>query len=196
MRARALLAAALLALLPLAGAAQPKGPRTLGGGATLNVLQSKVERVTAAGEKSRATDGMTVNAGDRIVTNGSGTALLTFLDGSTATVQSSSDIVVRRLAGGGERTGLLINAGTVWARVARLATPGARFSLESNTATAAVHDGVIGAQASKGNFQCWTQRGELTVTDPGGRTLITLQPGQMTRVGAGQTGLARHGTTH
>lgn len=186
MRRRALLAAALAALLPLAGAAQSKGARTLGGAATLSVLQAKVERVTAAGEKSKATDGLTVAAGDRIVTNGSGTALLTFLDGSTATVQPSSDVVVRRLDGGGQRTGLLINAGAVWARVARLATPGARFSLESNTATAAVHDGVIGASYSKGDFGCWTQRGELTVADAAGRPLLTLQPGQATRLAGGQ----------
>jgi hypothetical protein len=186
MRGRALAAAALLALLPLAGAAQSKGTRTLGSTATLNILQARVERVTAAGEKSRATDGMTVATGDRIVTNGSGSALITFLDGSTVTVQPSSDVVVRRMDGRGERTGILINAGTVWARVARLATPGARFSLESNTATAAVHDGVIGAQHSRGEFQCWTQRGELTVSDPGGRTLLTLEPGQMARVGSGQ----------
>jgi hypothetical protein len=182
MRRGALLLAALAALAPLAGAAQPKGARTLGGTATLNVLQQRVDRVTAAGEKSRATDGMTVAANDRILTSGTGTALLTFLDGSTATVQPGSDVVVRRLGGGGQRTGILINAGTVWARVSRLASPAQPFSLESNTATAAVHDGVIGARYSKGEFQCWTQRGELTVSGPGGRTLITLTPGQQTHV--------------
>jgi FecR protein len=182
MRRRALLLAALAALVPLAGAAQPKGPRTLAGAATLNILQARVDRVTAAGEKSKATDGMTVAAGDRIVTSGSGTALLTFLDGSTATVQPGSDVVVRRLGGGGQRTGILINAGTVWARVSGLASPAPAFSLESNTATAAVHDGVIGAVYSKGDFSCWTQRGELTVSDSGGRALITLQPGQQALV--------------
>ena len=186
MTARALAVLALVALLPVAGVAQTRGARALGATATLSVLQARVERVTAAGEKSKATDGMTVAAGDRIITNGSGTALITFLDGSTVTVQPSSDVVVRRLDGGGQRTGILINAGTVWARVARLATPGAPFSLESNTATAAVHDGVIGAVHSKGNFQCWTQRGDLTVTDPAGKTLVTIQPGFMALIDAGK----------
>ena len=186
MKARALVAVALAGLLPVAGAAETKGPRPLAGAATLSVLQNRVERVTATGEKSRATDGMTVAAGDRIVTNGNGTALVTFLDGSTITIQPSSDVVVRRLSGGGQRTGILINAGAVWARVARLASPASPFSLESNTATAAVHDGVIGASYSKGDFGCWTQRGDLTVTDGSGRTLLTLQPGQATRVSGGQ----------
>ena len=185
MTARLLVSAALAALLPVAGAAQTKGPRPLAGSATLSVLQTRVERVTAGGEKSKATDGMTVAVGDRLITNGSGTALVTFLDGSTITVQPGSDVVVRRLDGGGQGASILVNAGAVWARVARLALPGARFSLESNTATAAVHDGVIGAAHARGEFQCWTQRGELTVTDPGGRALLTLQPGQATRIGGG-----------
>jgi hypothetical protein len=183
---RALVLVLVAALLPVAAAAQGPGPRTLAGSATLNVLQARVDRVTAAGEKSRATDGMTVAAGDRIVTSGNGVALLTFLDGSTVTVQPGSDVVVRRLGGGAERAGVLINAGTVWARVARLATPGPRFALESNTATAAVHDGVIGAQHSRGFFQCWTQRGDLVVTDSGGRELTTIAPGQMAEIEAGK----------
>ena len=191
MRARALLAAALLALLPLAGAARPKGVRTLGDAATLNVLHDRVDRVTAAGEKSRAADGMTIAAGDRIVTSASGTALVTFLDGSTLAVQPGSDVVVRRLDGGGQRTGILVNAGAVWARVARLASPTGAFSLESNTATAAVHDGVIGAGYKGGEFRCWTQRGDLAVTDPAGRPLITLRPGETTRVDGKQAPQAR-----
>jgi hypothetical protein len=178
------LSAALM--LPLLAAAAARAPRTVGAAATLSMLQGRAERVAAGGEKSRATDGMTVAAGDRIVTSGTGIALVTFLDGSTVTIQPGSDVVVRRVEGAGQRTGILINAGTVWARVARLATPGSRFSLESNTATAAVHDGVIGAQYSRGVFQCWTQRGELVVTDAARRELVTLQPGQMTEIGSGR----------
>src|SRR5262249_17139646 len=118
-------------------------------------------------------------------------ALLTFLDGSTVTVQPGADVVVRRLGGEGQRPAIRVDAGAVWARVARLASPAPAFALESNTATAAVHDGVIGAQPSRGEFQCGTQGGELTVTDAGGKTLLTLEPGQTTRVTHGKTEAVR-----
>jgi hypothetical protein len=189
MRRRGAALVALLAALltPLPAAAQPRGPQSVGAAAaTLSVLQPRVERVTAAGAKTRATDGMTLAAGDRVITSGNGIALVTFLDGSTITVQPGSDVVVRRLEGGGRRTGILVNAGAVWARVARVLGPGPGFSLESNTATAAVHDGVIGAQYDGGLFQCWTQRGELRVSDASGRPVATLKPGEMTTIGAGR----------
>lgn len=170
--------------------AQTRGPRTVSATATLSILKGSAERVTAGGERTPATDEMTVAVGDRVRTSRNGLAVITFLDGSTVTVQPGSEVVVRRVdlsAGRRADTSVVITAGTVWARVARLLDRDSRLSLQSNTATAAVHDGLIGAQQNRdASFECWTQAGELTVTDPRGQPLVTLQPGETTRVAGGQ----------
>jgi hypothetical protein len=159
--------------------------------ATLSILAGTVHRVPVGGTQLQATeDGMDLSLGDRIVTWPKASALITFLDGSTVTVQPNSDVEVKKAEiSGGKRSAISIqiNAGTVWARVVRLLDPKSSFSLESNTATATVHDGLIGGQQKEdGSFVCWTRAGTLTVKDGHGQTLLTLQPNEKTTVQAGQ----------
>ena len=141
-----------------------------------------------------ARDGMNLSVGDRVVTGNSATALVTFLDGSTLTVQPGSDVVIKAAGATGDapsRTRIQINVGTVWARVARLVDPRSSFSLESNTAVATVHDGLIGADQDRdGTFVCWTRAGDLAVTDPTGRPLVTLRPDETTTVRPGAPAVA------
>lgn len=163
--------------------AQPAGPRTVSAAATLSVLAGDVKRVPAGSSQPQpAADGMNLGAGDRIMTGPTATALVTFLDGSTLTIQPDSDVTVRKADVGGRKStiGIKVTLGTVWARVVRLADPQSSFSLESNTATATVHDGLIGARQNPDeSFACWTRAGELTVTHRDGRKLTTLSPGEM-----------------
>lgn len=171
--------------------AQQSGPRATSPTATLTILAGTVHRVPAGGSQLQAAiDGMNLAVGDRIVTWPKSHALITFLDGSTVTVQPHSDVAVKKadVSGGkGSTIGIAINRGTVWARVVRVLDPKASFSLESNTATATVHDGLIGGQQNEdGSFVCWTRAGALTVKDPQGQTLLTLQPNEKTMVHAGQ----------
>jgi hypothetical protein len=188
---RLLVCAIVLGLLlsaPQATAQQNRVSAT----ATLSILAGTVHRVPAGGSQLKAAvDGMDLADGDRIVTWPKASALITFLDGSTVTVQPRSDVAVKKAEmGGGKRseTGIRINAGTVWARVVRALDPKVGFSLESNTAIATVHDGLIGGQQNAdGSFVCWTRAGTLTVKDPHGKTLVTLQPNEKTTVQAGQT---------
>lgn len=183
-RAAAVVVLTVFVVGEAAAQAQPRAA------ATLTILQAGVSRVTAAGQRTRGTDGMDLAVGDRVVTGGSGMALITFLDGSTVTVQPGSDIVVQQADVSGRdraRINVVIRAGTAWARVSRLLDPRSRFSLQSNTATAAVHDGLIGAQQlSGGVFECWTQAGDVEVTDAQGRVVATVQPGHMMRLKGGQ----------
>jgi hypothetical protein len=178
---------AVLSLTLVCEAAAQSRPRAA---ATLTILQAGVSRITAAGQRTPATDGMDLALGDRVVTGGSGLALVTFLDGSSVTVQPRSDVLVQQAEVSGRdsaRINVVVRAGTAWARVSRLLDPRSRFSLQSNTATAAVHDGLIGAQQlSDGTFECWTQAGDLEVTDAQGRVVATVRPGQMMRLKAGQ----------
>jgi hypothetical protein len=195
MLARLMLPSALLLglLLPAKSVpAQQGGPGRISAIATLSILKHPVSHVPAGGNIVQgASDGMNLAVGDRIVTGPQGTALITFLDGSTLTVEPGSDVVIRTAdASAGKRSNITIRIylGRVWARVVRLADPGSSFSLESNTATATVHDGLIGGQQNPDDsFTCWTRAGELTVKDGRGQTLVVLGPGQRTLVKAGTT---------
>lgn len=161
--------------------AQQGGPKTVSAAATLTILKGAVQRMAAGGNQAQpATDGMNLAVGDRVLTGANAEALITFLDGSTLTVMPKGDVTVKQAETGKQRSTIAIqvNLGKVWARVVRLADQKSSFSLESNTATATVHDGLIGSQQDEdGTFTCWTKAGPLTVTDRLGQTL-TLQPGQ------------------
>jgi hypothetical protein len=183
-----LLLALLLAPLESVGIARAQQPSV----ATLTILAGAVQVLPAGSQQpSTASDGMSLSVGARVLTGPDATALVTFLDGSTLTVQPSSDIAVKVADAGSGRPSLIniqVNLGTVWARVVRLLDPRSSFSLESNSAIAAVHDGEIGAQVNlDGSFVCWTREGDLVVTPRSGAAALTLMPGTATTVAAGQT---------
>lgn len=182
-------------LLPTGPASAQQGaPETVLATATLSVLTGEVRRISGGeSQPEAATDGMDVAVGDHILTGPKSTALVTFLDGTTVTVQPDSEIVIRRadLGGEGSTIKIQINLGKVWARVVRLLDPNSGLSLESNTATATVHDGLIGGeQKSDHTFVCWTKAGELTVRDRHDRTTLVLLPGHKTVVKAGEQSVA------
>jgi hypothetical protein len=196
MRTR-LLAVLLLALTlaPTQAAARQTGPELVTAAATLSVLAGPVQRVpSASGQPEPAQDGMDLAVGDRVLTGPGATALVTFLDGSTLTIQPESDVELRRAAFDEQRSdiGVQINLGTVWARVVRLLDPGSSFSLESNSASASVHDGLPGAQvAPDGSYVCWTRAGELTISPKNGSAATRLQPGQAVTLTDGLAGPPR-----
>lgn len=170
-------AMAVLALTAAEAAAQS------GATATLSVLSPTVEWIGGPdGARRPAQHGMDLAAGDRVKTGEGGLALVTFLDGSTVTVQPGSEVTVKQADRGRDRSGirLIIHVGRVWARVARGA--GGGLSLESNEYAATAHDGLIGAeQAPDGAFVCWTRRGEVRLTDRLGQGVAMLMAGQRAR---------------
>jgi hypothetical protein len=104
---------------------------------------------------------------------------VTFLDGSTVTIEPNSDVTIRQTDRQRSSIRLVIHVGKVWARVARLMGRESSLSLESNEYAATAHDGLIGAQdLSDGTFVCWTRAGRVTLANLRGRHLATLEPGQ------------------
>ena len=189
--------------LPIQGvSARRDEPGIASANATLSILVGTVQRIPdGASEPEPAADGMNLAVGDRVLTGPDSRALVTFLDGSTVTVEPESDVAITMAdVGGGDKGSNIrvqINAGTVWARVVRLLDPGSSFSLDSNTATASVHSGVIGGrQNPDGSFLSWTRAGELTVRGKQGQPMLTLQPGQATTVEPGQTPAPRVFSEH
>lgn len=178
------------AALSVATTSQAAGPPVASAAATLNIVAGDVTVISPEGGPARvAKDGMNLAVGAHVVTGQKSTALVTFLDGSTLTVQPNSDATVKQADLGKNQSTVRIkvNLGTVWARVARLVDSGSSFSLESNSATATVHDGLIGArQEADGTFTCWTRAGTLFLVDPSGRIISELKPGQMDSVKTGE----------
>ncbi|HEX6531423.1 MAG TPA: FecR domain-containing protein [Nitrospira sp.] len=157
--------------------------------AILSVLAGEVTIIPPEGGVGKpASNGMTVAVGTRVQTGKKSTALITFVDGSTLTVQPESDVTIKQADIGKQRSRVTVgvNVGTVWARVVKLVDPESSFSLQSNTATATVHDGLIGARQEPDNtFSCWTRAGDLWVLEPSGRARAILKPGQTDIVKAG-----------
>ncbi|HEY7205162.1 MAG TPA: hypothetical protein VIA61_12735 [Methylomirabilota bacterium] len=191
MRVVRLVVAGLLGALALAGPATAQ-ERTLRGptAATLTVLSPPVESARADGRLAPAVSGADLQVGDRVLTGPAGRALITFLDGSTVTVEPSSDVTVRVAEMDGQdasRLRVLIMVGTVWARVAGWLAGRASLTLESNAYSATAHDGLIGAQQQPdGTFVCWTRAGGLEVTGPSGASVARIAPGQKVTLGPGR----------
>jgi hypothetical protein len=159
--------------------------------ATLSVLTEPVERVGGdAGAPEPGITGMNLAEGDRIRTGAGGAALITFLNGSTVTLLSDTEVTVKQAPTGRAKAAgirMLIHAGRVWARVAQAAGSRSTLTLESNDYAATAHDGLIGAeQSSAGTFVCWTRRGTLWLTDKSGQTDTVLVAGQRARARFGQ----------
>jgi hypothetical protein len=177
---------ALLVLFPAPAKAQDIRVATTT--ATLTIIVPPVEHVPA-GQAARRTaaEGMNLAQGDRVVTGPRALALVTFLDGSTVSIQPDSDVVIAQATVTSPEStslGILIRAGKVWARVARLLGRRSSISLESNEYAATARDGLIGAeQASDGTFVCWTRAGEVTLAGRDGRQLARLSPGEKVTVG-------------
>lgn len=166
-------------LIPSSGMAQ--GAVT----ATLSVLTAPVERVGGdANAPEPGVTGMNLAAGDRIRTGAGGAALITFLNGSTVTLLSDTEITVKQAPTGRAKAAgirMLIHTGRVWARVVQAAGSRSTLTLESNDYTATAHDGLIGAEQSAGTFVCWTRRGTVWLTDKSGQTDTVLVAGQRAR---------------
>jgi len=153
--------------------------------ATLSVLTSPVERhAGGAGSAEPAVDGMNLAEGDRIKTGPNGVALITFLNGTTVTVLSDTEVTVKQTGEGRGQSGgmrLLIHAGRVWALVVQALGRRSSLSLESNEYTATAHDGLIGAEQASEGFVCWSRRGELRLTDRGRFTDVVVAAGRKAR---------------
>jgi len=148
--------------------------------ARLSVLSESVDRTSAVtGVAEPGFNGMNLAEGDRVRAGIGGIALITFLDGSTVTVLSGTDITVRQI-GTSTRTGIriLIHAGRVWARVMQVAGVRSSLTLESNEYAATAHDGLIGAAKTADGFVCWTRRGGLAMENTAGHAEASLIAGQ------------------
>jgi hypothetical protein len=159
--------------------------------ATLSILAPPVDHLPAGTRDRRTADeGMNLAEGDTVFTGPQAAALVTFLDGSTVTMEPGSAVVIRQASvqNGESSMRLLILVGKVWARIAQQVARRTSLSLESNAYTATSHDGLIGAERGEdGTFVCWTRRGDVTVRDAAGATVEVVPAGQKLTARPGKT---------
>lgn len=187
MTARALGAVLVAGVLAASAGAQPR-PAPAAMTATLSVLAGDVGHAPLGGVPRPAAGSMNLTEGDRVLTGRDGLALLTFLDGTTLTVQPGSDVIVKQFGEAGRPAiHVLVNAGTVWARLAGLPPARSSVTLESGAYTATAREGLMGAeQRADGTFVCWTRAGRLAVADQEGRAQGTLEAGQRATLAPGR----------
>jgi hypothetical protein len=170
-------------LLWLAPAAAWAHAPAQAGTATLSVVVPPVE-VQAVGASSfvPATDGQTLAVGSQVRTDVGGRAVLTFFDGSTATLEPRSEITLQRVERGQQPGSLLmgiqLTAGRVWAQVTSLIERGSSFEAQAGAVNAVGREGVSGFQVDDlGQTWCWVLDGQSLQIRIAGTT-FELGPGQ------------------
>jgi hypothetical protein len=183
---------ALCLAVPLGGA--HAAPLAQASNATLTIVAGQVQVQPPGGGFAPASDGQTVGVGARVRTGPASRAVLTFFDGSTATLDPETEISLDRIEQNGNQGGLLtgvgLAVGRVWAQVTSLVDRGSSFEVQAGSATAVGREGVTGFRVlPDGTVVCWdidgapmhirTPSGEFELT---ARQQITFAPGQTTAV--------------
>src|SRR3990170_7198670 len=108
----------------------------------LSVISPPVE-VQGEGEASPrpAVDGEILHAGDLVRTGAGGRAVITFYEGTTATLEPGTEVVIQameRRGAGGFFTSLRQSIGVTWNRVVELADPASGYEVETPAGTGTV----------------------------------------------------------
>jgi hypothetical protein len=144
-RARLVVAGGLVVLLVVgltAVYAVVSPSRALGAQATLTILTGTVElREMGSGSFATGTDGGILGPGATVRTAADGNAIITFFDGSTVTVEPSSELTLEQLettSDGNILISILQTVGRSWHVVGHKLTEGSQYQVRTPTATASV----------------------------------------------------------
>ena len=160
------LAAALaLALFPVPAAASA---------VTLYVTSGSAQ-VTRAGAARAAIDGEQILAGDAVATSADGHVVLSFVDGSTLTLEPSTRVTVEESSAHptSSVTRIAQSVGRTWSSVQRIATPRSRYEVSTPSLTATVRGTAFEIDvASDGATRVHTVEGAVAVANPHGEVLV------------------------
>ena len=143
-----------------------RGTTTTAYASTLTVFAGAVEQQLDGAWRPLA-DGATLQEGARLRTDGEGSALLTFADGSTASIEPDTELVIDLArVNGSRRIRLRQFAGRLWNDVAPDERPGALYLVETPDAIVTAH-GTL--------FETVVEQGETAVSTANG--LVELEAG-------------------
>jgi hypothetical protein len=155
--------------------------------ATLGIITTNIDTDTGEGF-SDAVEGEELTVGDRVRTDDTGFAEVTYHDGSWMRVESEATLTIEDLVDGdgGQVVSTSIDTGEAWNRVAELSEPEDGFTVDTPVASAAVR-GTAFAIDCEGVTSCTFSvvEGEVLVTPEVGDP-VTLTAGQSLTVTAGE----------
>lgn len=156
----------------------------LAASSTLTVLDGIVSVRDGAGDFTAAADGQLITAGTTVRTGPGAYAVLTYIDGSTVTIEPDTEVVVEQLevSGDGDLVVRMSQAiGRAWHVVAHKLGPTGRYEVRTPAATAAVRGTAFttGVRAD-GTLDLETTEGVVAAT--GGGDTVEVTPGQATSV--------------
>jgi len=156
--------------------------------ALLDALASRVS-VERAGVVSRVTVERVVGSGDTVRTDASGSALITYPDGSTAMLDPESELTIElvRADGGDVIVRMQQTLGRVWYAVKRTVSSGSRYEVRSSAMASVI-------RAGSGSYVVVSPDGVITVVATDGEVdttangaSVTIPAGSGTMVAAGST---------
>ena len=170
------------------------GTKALGASTTLTVLAGDVSVRHDGAQFVAAVDGELLGAGDAIRTGADGRAVLTYFEGSSVTVEPSTQIVIEaaNTASDGSTVVAMSQAfGRTWHVVTKLITSGSKYEVRTPASTASVRGTAFTVDVDASSTVVTTTEGTVVdqVPDPliTGRTVeVPVRAGQEHRQGKGQ----------
>jgi hypothetical protein len=130
----------LAILLATSGAIVPSR-LALGASTTLAIIGGLVETSHGDAAYAQATDGEVLGRGDAVRTGTDGRAVLTYFDGSTVTIEPSSELIIEEVTTSPDGTTVVEMTqviGHTWHVVERQLSPTSKYEIHSPAATAVV----------------------------------------------------------
>ena len=131
----------LAVVLGISGVIAPGGGAALGASTTLTILGGEVQVSRNGGAFTPAADGAIIGPGDVIRTAADARAVLTYFEGSTVSVEPSSELAIDEASSNPDGSTVVVmtqNLGRTWHVVTKLITGGSKYEVRTPAATASV----------------------------------------------------------
>lgn len=157
------------------------GSQALGAVTTITVISPDVSvRHGATGAFVSAVDGEVLESGDAVRTGESGRAVLTYFEGSSVTIEPSTELAIDRADGSPDGTTIILmtqTLGRTWHVVTKLITGGSKYEVRTPASTASVRGTAFEVQVTDRETTVTTTEGTVVdaVPDP-------AQPGRVVEV--------------
>ncbi len=154
---------------------------------TLSITSGNVDVILQGAEEEQAgTDGMSLDAGDRVITATDSQAELMFFDGSILTLESGTEVEITKLKGEEHFRTILLKQwiGTTYSRVEKMVDSGSQYEIETPTALAAVRGTQFFTEVDEtGATTVATTEGLVSVSGQGAEVFVPV--GKQTLVETG-----------
>ena len=131
----------LAVVVGISGVIAPGGGMALGASTTLTIIGGDVQVSRQGAPFASATDGAVLSPGDIIRTGADSRAVLTYFEGSTVSIEPSSELAIDQAHATAEGDTVVVmtqNLGRTWHVVTKLITGGSKYEVRTTAATATV----------------------------------------------------------